>query len=193
MAEEKETQDSTRVAVPMGKANIIVLGISLIVAALLLGYLVFALWSPPEVVVNGETTGLNLVLFGSSTTISAEVRLVLLVMVVGLIGSYIHTTISFVNFAGNRSLVKSWIWYYAARPFAGAFLALVFYLVLRGGLLSVDAGIQDINQYGILAVSGLAGLFSKQATEKLKEIFVNLFKTKKQDKLGDKIRNSKPK
>jgi hypothetical protein len=186
MAKEQKTDDS-QAAVRMGATGIVILGVSLIAAAFLLGYLLYALWSPSPVVVDGKTTGLNLVLFGSSTTISDEVRLVLLVLVVGLIGSYIHTMISFVNFAGNRKLVKSWFWYYAARPFAGAFLALVFYLVLRGGLLSAGVDTEEINQYGVLAVSGLAGLFSKQAIEKLKETFTTLFRTEKPEKLKDKI------
>jgi len=177
----------------MGKAEVITIGIVLIVAAFMLGYLLYALWPYAPEDAAGNITDSVFVLFGYSAKISAEVRLVIMVMVAGLIGSYIHTTISFVNFAGNRRLVKSWIWYYAARPFVGAFLALIFYLALRGGLVSAGTNTGDINQYGILAVSGLAGLFSKQATDKLKEIFKNLFKTSEPDQLQDKIDNSNPK
>lgn len=215
---------------PMGKCRTITIGVSLVVVAFLLGYLLFALWAPPEVkmpVTQGEgaqpeegtqteettpteeetategeaaaegeaakeeeaekTPEVIVTLFGKDVKMSDEIRLLLLVLIVGLVGSYIHTTISFVNFAGNRRLVKSWFWYYVTRPFAGPFLALVFYLALRGGLLAVDVGSESINQYGVLAVSGLAGLFSKQAMSKLKEVFTNLFKTEREERLQDKI------
>lgn len=232
MAKETRPKESGKPGAPeeltepvlMGKGNIIILGVSLIAAALVLGYLVFALWAPPEVDISteqdeaaaqveanaqgetdaegeadaeGETTKaseVEVTLFGKKVRMSDEVRLVLLVMLVGLIGSYIHAVTSFVNFAGNRRLVKSWLWYYAVRPLAaGPFLALVFYLVLRGGLLSAGVGSESINQYGILAVSGLAGMFSKQAIAKLKEIFDNFFRTRQPEKLEDKMSGSKPK
>jgi hypothetical protein len=37
----------------------------------------------------------------------------------------------------------------------------------------------DLSPYGVAAVAGLAGLFSKQATDKLREVFETLFKTEK--------------
>ena len=44
----------------------------------------------------------------------------------------------------------------------------------RGGLVSGNAGATDLSPYGIGA---LAGMFSKQATDELREVFENLFKT----------------
>jgi hypothetical protein len=204
---------------PMGRGRTITLGVSLVIVAFLLGYLLFALWAPPEVEIPitpqggatpeegvpteegapaeeetatteeeaEKTPKVIVTIFGKDVKMSDEIRLLLLVLIVGFVGSYIHTTISFVNFAGNRRLVKSWFWYYVTRPFAGPFLALVFYLALRGGLLAVNVGSESINQYGVLAVSGLAGLFSKQAMSKLKEVFTNLFKTEREERLQDKI------
>ena len=184
--EEPELTKSIR----MGKTSIIVIGIALVVAALFFGYLLYALWYQPPPDASGNIPDITVNLFGGSFSISAEIRLVLLVMVVGLIGSYIHTIVSFVNFAGNRKLVKSWLWYYITRPFAGPFLALIFYLLIRGGMLSTGTSSEEINQYGMLAVSGLAGLFSNRALEKLEEIFKDLFKTKDPTKLNDKLDNS---
>lgn len=56
-------------------------------------------------------------------------------------------------------------------------LALVFYFVIRGGFLSTTGGAQDINPYGIAALAGLVGMFSKQATDKLSEVFGTLFRS----------------
>jgi hypothetical protein len=41
---------------------------------------------------------------------------------------------------------------------------------------STTGGAQDINPYGIAALSGLVGMFSKQATDKLGEVFATLFR-----------------
>lgn len=91
---------------------------------------------------------------------------------------------SFATYVGNKSLVDSWYWWYVLRPFIGMALALVFYFAIRGGLLLV-AGVADtksLNPYGIAAISGLVGMFSKQATDKLSDVFTTLFKTDQGDK-----------
>jgi hypothetical protein len=68
-------------------------------------------------------------------------------------------------------------------------LALVFYFVIRGGLLSVNGGADTISPYGVAAVAALVGLFSKQATDKLAEVFTTLFRTQKGE--GDDARADK--
>ncbi|MDX6530651.1 MAG: hypothetical protein QOH41_2941 [Blastocatellia bacterium] len=55
-------------------------------------------------------------------------------------------------------------------------LALVFYFVVRGAFLTTSGGAKDINPYGIAALAGLVGMFSKQATDKLSEVFTTLFR-----------------
>ena len=69
----------------------------------------------------------------------------------------------------------------------GATLALIFYLVLRGGLLATGTGPNALNPYGVAALAGLAGMFTKQATNKLDELFSTLFKTDKDRVLKDKL------
>jgi hypothetical protein len=39
-----------------------------------------------------------------------EIRYLLLVVVAGALGSYIHLTMSFADYAGNRQLFRSWEW-----------------------------------------------------------------------------------
>jgi hypothetical protein len=53
-------------------------------------------------------------------------------------------------------------------------LALVVYLVLRGGLTTSLASSADINPYGITAVAALVGMFSRQTVEKLLAVFETL-------------------
>jgi len=98
-------------------------------------------------------------------------------MVSGGLGSFIHTATSFGDYVGNEALASSWLWWYILRPFIGMMLAVVFYLVIRGGFLSAGSNAGSINPFGITALAGLVGMFSKQATDKLNEVFNTLFRT----------------
>ena len=111
---------------------------------------------------------------------SPEGRFLIIAAAAGALGSYIHLATSFVHYAGNRSLLQSWGWWYFLRPSIGAALALVVYFVLRAGLISGsdDAAITSLNPYGVASVSALSGMFSKQATEKLREVFEHICATK---------------
>ena len=67
--------------------------------------------------------------------------------------------------------------------------------MIRGGLLSVQSDAADFNPYGTAAVAGLVGIFSKQATDKLEEVFTNLFRTepgKGDDERRNKLRGAVP-
>src|SRR5262245_31444816 len=68
-----------------------------------------------------------------------DARLILIVLCAGALGSYVHAATSFASYVGNRRLVLSWMWWYVLRPLIGMALALIFYFVLRGGLLSTGA------------------------------------------------------
>ena len=104
-------------------------------------------------------------------------RLILLVMIAGILGAFVHGATSLADFAGNDNFNRNWTWFYLLRPVIGMTLALVFYFVIRGGFLTTSGGAKDINPYGIAALAGLVGMFSKQATDKLSEVFTTLFKS----------------
>ena len=79
----------------------------------------------------------------------------------------------------------------------GMAIALILYFVVRGGLvlLSVETNTSGLNPYGIAALAGLSGMFSKQATDKLRDIFDNLFKTERgkgDDQRSDKLGAMRP-
>ena len=127
--------------------------------------------------------------------VTAGTSLLILVAVLGALGSFIHAATSFVEYAGNRRLTRSWTWWYVLRLPIGSSLALVMYFALRGGLFATNASAGDVNAYGIGALAGVAGLFSKQATAKLEEIFSTIFRVqpgKGDERLRDSLENEKP-
>lgn len=130
-------------------------------------------------------------LWGAYTLhVTKTTGLFVLAILMGAIGGYVHAATSFVTYIGNRQFKASWGWWYALRAFIGASLALLIYVAFRAGFLSGTTGTIAVDPYGIAAVSGLAGLFSKQATDKLEEIFTTAFHTAGNtgdQKRGDKI------
>jgi hypothetical protein len=136
---------------------------------------------------NNETINV----FGISVFLSHEAQLILLVLVVGALGGCIHGATSFAAFAGNENLHASWVWYYLLRAPISATLALVAYFAVRGGFFSAG-GITNVNFFGIAALAGLVGMFSKQATAKLDEVFSTLFRTSTQPPLGGQLTNKVP-
>jgi hypothetical protein len=150
------------------------LGLFLIALDLLLVYLLVVLWQAVQ-----ERSGdVEISPFGVSYTPNADVALLMLVVLVAALGSVVHATTSFVDFAGNRQLTSSWVWWYLLRGLVGTTLALPFYFAVRGGFFGASTPAADVNPYGIAALAGLAGLFSKQATDKLEELFDTLFRTR---------------
>jgi len=110
--------------------------------------------------------------------INEETRLVLLVLVAGALGSYIHAIKSLVDYIGNQTARESWFWFYITRPFVGMALALIFYAVIRGGFLAgTPADARSVNPFGVVALAGLVGMFADKAAQKLSEVFDAMFRT----------------
>jgi hypothetical protein len=72
-------------------------------------------------------------------------------------------------------MVWSWVGFYLLLPLTGAILAVIFYFVVRGGFFSPQASFENTSPFGFAALSALVGLFSPQATLKLKEIAETIF------------------
>ncbi|MFQ6090538.1 MAG: hypothetical protein ACE5LD_03770 [Candidatus Bipolaricaulia bacterium] len=138
---------------------------------LLLLYLFISIFPPS---LNGSADAIPL--FGTGFKLAQEARLLLLVMIVGALGASIHMMTSFALFAGKSELGASWLWWYLLRPFIGADLGTILYLVVRGVLFSSRADSEAVNLFGVLAFSGLAGMFSKQAIEWLRQVFDQMFR-----------------
>jgi len=110
-----------------------------------------------------------------SAVIYLETRLLLLVMLSGALGSLMHSLRSLYWYTGNRMMVWSWVGFYVLLPVTGAMLAVIFYFVVRGGFFSPQASFDQTSPFGFAALSALVGLFSPQATLKLKEIAETIF------------------
>jgi hypothetical protein len=131
---------------------------------------------------------------------SADARLFVTIVAAGALGSLVHCITSFADYVGDRSLKQSWVWYLVLRTPIGIALALLFYLVLRGGLIAptLSEGGPNahtatiLNPYGLAAVAAMAGMFSKQATDKLAEVFDSLFRTTKPVTRADPLNPTPP-
>lgn len=148
-----------------GKFGTAFLFIYLIVILILSVVVLIAVWPSPE----------GPILHSRLATLSTELRYLLLVISSGALGGSIHSLTSFVEYVGARRLMKSWLLWYLYRVFVAVPLAMIFYLVIRGGIVSTGASASVLNPFGIAAVSGLVGMFSQSASDKLSEVVQTLF------------------
>jgi hypothetical protein len=105
-----------------------------------------------------------------------------LMILAGALGAILHSLHSFYWYVGNRLLIWSWIPMYFVLPFIGAGISTVFYLIIRGGLMSDVA--ERNNVFGLMAIGTLVGLFSPQALEKLKNIAEIIFSKPEAHRVG---------
>ena len=99
------------------------------------------------------------------------------------VGAMVTTIAGYLEHASEeRDFEVSYVPWYFARPATGMLLGIVYYFVMKGGLFMTVGEVQstELNPYGIAAVAALVGLFSKQAVEKLREVFETLFITRTQ-------------
>jgi hypothetical protein len=160
----------------MPKAIQYALGVYVILMFFFLLYLLVNTWPI------GTKPDESATLFWVPVKLPSEIRFMFVAAIAGALGSYVHLATSFADYAGNEKLTTNWTWWYILRPFIGTALAEVVYLALRGGLLNASAGDNAntaISPYGVAALAALTGLFSRQATDKLQEVFETLFRTEK--------------
>lgn len=176
---EPTRQPTTRDSGPaMPRGWVIGLGLYHVLLAVVLFYLILELW-PPAIPLPEEVRHSVSLLWGSLAiqfSVAREVQTVLLVLLTGGLGSFVHGATSFVNFVGARSIKASWRWWYVMRPFIGMGLALGFYLAVRAGFFATGAGTETFNMVGFTATAFMVGMFARQATEKLAELFDALFR-----------------
>lgn len=175
----------------LGFFGTLFLGIYLLLAAIVIGLFLLATW-PGVIAPDSWDPTITLFGFVFANSVSVELRLLLVVMVAGAFGSYIHCATSFASYVGNRRLSSSWVWWFVLRVPIGMILAVLVYFLIRGGLLAGGGNATDLSPFGIAAICGLSGMFSKQAIDKMREIFDNLFRTESGDSRGDKLDNPVP-
>lgn len=155
---------------PVGPWGITLLAIVILALLALAVFFLVAIWpSGPH----GKATSIELA--GRRLMLTREQRLFAVVAVTGALGGLIHSVRSLYGYVGNRILRRSWLLSYLSHPFIGGALAVVFYVILRGGLVTGTAA--QVNFFGFASISALVGLFASQAAEKLKTIFSMLLAT----------------
>jgi hypothetical protein len=117
----------------------------------------------------------SIAIFGRQFAIWDEVRLLLIVILAGALGNLVHTVRSVYWYVGNRSLKWSWLAKYILQPFAASALAVIFYVVVRGGFFSPQTTFENTSPFGFAALAALVGLFSEQAVLKLKTVAETVF------------------
>ena len=100
--------------------------------------------------------------------------LLMLALLMGAIGGYAFALSNLVSEIMDQRFFARNGWFYALRPLVGAILGLLLYFAFRAGFAnsSADASTaSNIDPYGVALVTALAGLFSKQALDKLQTVF----------------------
>ena len=110
-----------------------------------------------------------------------DTRLLVMVMVAGALGSFVHVAKSFGDFVGNDRFMASWIWWYLLKPCIGMALALLLYLIVRAVSVAVNpaSDAASVNLFGLMAMAGLAGMASKQGTDKFADVLDSLFRIRR--------------
>jgi hypothetical protein len=153
---------------PVKPAGIVLLALVIIGLMVFAVYCLIAVW-PVSTIAKGTTVSY---VAGIRLSLDQEHRLFVVVAVTGALGGLLHAARSLYAYVGNRTLLRSWLLFYLSLPFIGAGLAVLFYLILRGGLVTGTAA--EVNFFGFAAISALVGLFTPEAALKLQQIFTTL-------------------
>lgn len=185
-----QEQEKSRLVGPIGTVLMMVY-LTMLAIALLYGFI--RLW--PSSADPSSITPQQVTFFFGTFSVSSELRLLLIVALSGALGSIVHTLRSFYWYVGNRDLKYSWLPMYFERPFVAATLAIIVYLVIRGGFFSPAATVEETSPFSFAALAALVGMFSGQAALKLKDIAETLFTKPKpgQDSVPQQEQEEKPK
>lgn len=115
---------------------------------------------------------------GFSFVLDPELSLILVVMICGIIGACAFSLYAISDHLKDEDFNRKYESWYITRPIVGAGLALLFYFLLRGGVLTIGADLKNMNLLGVAAISGLVGMFSEQAMIKLRDVARPLFGTR---------------
>ena len=109
--------------------------------------------------------------------VGPETLLLFVMMLSGAIGACVYSFWAISDHLGRHHdfYYERWKTWYIIRPIVGAGLAMFFYLLIRGGLLTIGADSMTLNLVVIAGLSGLVGMFSEQAIRKLNDLADTLF------------------
>jgi hypothetical protein len=116
--------------------------------------------------------------------INREKNLIIVNTLFGILGGSTYGLASVTTWIGNNKYGKSWTLWYISRPIIGGALALMFYFLLRAGL--VGGFPVNVGDFGFAAISIIVGLLTTTAMKKIRDIFDVLFGIEKsKEERGD--------
>ena len=108
---------------------------------------------------------------GVSFQLGPETQLLLVMIIAGAIGACVFSLFAIAHHLGaQKDFDVQWQAWYYLRPFVGAGLAMIFYFLVRGGVLAIGANLQGLNLIVVAGLSALVGMFSEQALHKLQDL-----------------------
>ena len=116
--------------------------------------------------------------------INREKNLIIVNTLFGILGGSTYGLASVTTWIGNNKYGKSWTLWYISRPIIGGALALLFFFLLRAGLVSGFP--VNVGDFGFAATSIIIGLLTTTAMKKIRDIFDVLFGIEKsKEDIGD--------
>lgn len=115
-------------------------------------------------------------------SLSYEAQLFAVVILSGMLGSFVVAATSFVHHVGNRNFIVSWtVWLILRAPVGGA-LAVALFVILQGfGLATFWPPSESLPAYVVAykhaAIGAFAGMFWRQVMDKLEELLSVILKS----------------
>lgn len=106
---------------------------------------------------------------GPDFTATAATGILVLAVVGGVVGSFVHAASLFATRVGRQTFEVSYVWWYILRPLESALVALVFVAAVRSGLLALGASQTESTSTTLAFLAGgLAGLFTDRVMQRLR-------------------------
>jgi hypothetical protein len=138
-------------------------------------YFLVNIWpTTPQELASNATRPVTLYGTGMHFLLGPETLIIFIIMFSGIIGACVFSFFAISKHVGV-DFNKEYLAWYLLRPLIGAGLPLIFYFLIRGGVLTIGSGLNNLNLVGVAAISGLVGMFSENAMYKLKDLADTLF------------------
>lgn len=119
--------------------------------------------------------------------VMTELRFLALIAAAGALGATMHAITSFTSHLGNGKFSRAWTPWYLSRAPIGATMALIFMPLVGAGLIPDDVDHPETYAFTLIALAILVGMFSKDASDKLTDIFSAMLSSKRDTERSGKL------
>ena len=126
----------------------------------------------------------------ASTGPIADPLVILLAALAGGLGGAVYATFSMIYHLGEGTAESSYVLWYFMRPVIGLVLGVIMFFVVRGGLLVVTVSQVDLNLYGVVGISALAGISARHMMTKLRDALDSIFGAEEAKATGSQEKKS---